>query len=460
METGSSVHQETRRRIGGTPWHPVAPATVAADRSATPNLAVPGQGIAIPEASGSVPGLRSGANTRRRRRRRSRPWFRRRLVVIPLILSLLVLTTAGIIGYRAESTIATLHDQSTPPKTVVDNTLNEDPIPTSVAIDSAPAIAAVRAANAAKRGEAPVQGGAAASPAAPTTDEEGGGGSGFLNRVKEAANNASDIAAGAAVAAGVKDPETTAVTLLIMGVDARPGAPIDVGVRPDALAVVRLDPTTGSCRLLAIPRDTRVDLPGYGPGKINYALMVGGVPYQQLVVENLLGIPLDGYTLIDFVAFQQVVDAVGGVKVDVPTTITLSDGTEVKEGKQTMNGEQALAFARHRGTDGDVGRIKRQWAVLRALAEVEGRRDLVRDVNTLLPVVADHLRSDLEVADMAAIAKTYGSRCSADSIQTEVLAGTTVRMDDAMLGQTASYNVVDDAQIRAHVAELLGKEPS
>jgi len=415
-------------------------------------------GIRTPEASTSVPAIKSGAKIRRRRRR-SRPWFRRKLIVVPLILSLMVLTTAGIIGYRAESTIATMHDLSTPPTTVVDNTLGDDPLPTTVAIDSAPAIAAVRAANAAKRGEIPVPGGAA-SPAAPATDEEGGEGTGFLSRVKEAANNASDIAEGAAVAAGVKDPETTAITLLIMGVDARSGAPIDVGVRPDALAVVRLDPTTGSCRLLAIPRDTRVDLPGYGPGKVNYALMVGGVPYQQLVVENLLGIPLDGYTLIDFVAFQEVVDKVGGVEVDVPATITLRNGTEVKEGKQPMNGEQALAFARYRGTDGDVGRIKRQWAVLRALAEVEGRRDLARDVNTLLPVVSEHLRSDVDVADMAAIAKAYGSRCTADSIQTEVLAGTSVRMDDAMLGQTANYNLVDDAQIRKRVAELLSTSPS
>lgn len=457
MENNVPINQQTRRRIGGTPWHPIAPPTFTEGDSATLNGAMPGSGLSAPEAFGSGPASKSSARSRRRRRRR--PWFRRKLVIIPLFLSLLVLSTAGIIGYRAESTIATLHEQSTPPKTAVDNTLNDDPIPTSIAIDTAPAIAAVRAANAAKHGDAPVQGGAAASPVAPASDEESGGGSGILNRVKEAANNASDIGAGAAVAAGVKDPETTAVTLLIMGVDARPGAPIDVGVRPDALAVVRLDPTTGTCRLLAIPRDTRVDLPGYGPGKINYALMVGGVPYQQLVVENLLGIPLDGYTLIDFVAFQEVVDAVGGVDVDVPATITLGDGTEVKEGKQSMNGEQALAFARYRGTDGDVGRIKRQWAVLRALSEVEGRRDLVRDVNTLLPVVSDHLRSDLEVADMAAIARAFGSRCTADSIQTEVLAGTTVRMDDAMLGQTATYNVVDDAQIRTRVNALLGALP-
>ncbi|MEA2583592.1 MAG: polyisoprenyl-teichoic acid--peptidoglycan teichoic acid transferase [Thermomicrobiales bacterium] len=363
----------------------------------------------------------------------------------PVVLVLAVLTAIGMVGYRAESTIATIHELSTPPPVVADHTEGDEPLPSGLAIDPGPAAAAVQSAEAAKNGTS-------AGADQPTSDDDGD----LLGRLKEAAGNTADLAEGAAVAAGVKDPNSAALTLLLMGVDARPGAPIDVGVRPDALAVLRLDPATGACRLLAIPRDTRADLPGYGLTKINHALMVGGVPYQRLVVENLLGISVDGYALVDFVAFQELVDAVGGVPVDVSEAVTLRDGTDVPAGRQTMDGAQALAYARYRATTGDVGRIKRQWAVLRGLAQVEGSRDLVADVNALLPPVADHIRSDLTATDMAAIAKTHGGSCTADSVEAAVLAGTTIRLDDPLLGQAVTYNVVSDAVVRERVADLLG----
>jgi LCP family protein required for cell wall assembly len=126
--------------------------------------------------------------------------------------------------------------------------------------------------------------------------------------------------------------------------------------------VLRLDPASGSCRALAIPRDTLTELPGYGETKINHALIVGGIPYQMLVVEQLLGIDLDHYALIDFTGFEGLVDAVGGIPVTVPQDITVDSSTiEIKAGPQTFDGDQALAYARYRGgADVDVGRVRRQ----------------------------------------------------------------------------------------------------
>ena len=119
----------------------------------------------------------------------------------------------------------------------------------------------------------------------------------------------------------VATPDTAPVsagslTVLVMGVDARPGQPIDIQVRADALSVVHIDPETGICRMLSIPRDTRVMLPGYGYSKVNHALAIGGVPYQQLVVGQYLGIEIDHYGLIDFAGMAELVDAVGGVTVE------------------------------------------------------------------------------------------------------------------------------------------------
>jgi LCP family protein required for cell wall assembly len=255
----------------------------------------------------------------------------------------------------------------------------------------------------------------------------------------------------------VKDPGAQAMTILVMGVDARPGAPIDVGVRPDALMVVRLDPVAKSCRLLSIPRDTRVNLPGYGDSKINHALMVGGIPYQELVVQNLLGVKLDAYLLIDFEAFHLLVDTVGGVSVKVAAPVTVN-GQTLEPGLHTMDGTTALAYARYRdpATDGDIGRVRRQWTLLRGLAKMESGRDLPGDVNALLPVVTDHIRTNLTASDMAAIAKTYGGSCVSEEAPASILAGTRVRLADPILQQTVDYNVIDSALVKKRVSELLG----
>src|SRR6478752_6849697 len=126
------------------------------------------------------------------------------------------------------------------------------------------------------------------------------------------------------VNAVMQDVALPAMTILLMGVDARPGEAIDAGVRPDALAVLRLDPATGSCKMLAIPRDSRVELPGYGLTKINHALAVGGIPYQELVVQNFLGISIDKYALIDFGGITELVNAVGGVPIQITESFAIA----------------------------------------------------------------------------------------------------------------------------------------
>ncbi|MGH2534240.1 MAG: LCP family protein [Thermomicrobiales bacterium] len=379
----------------------------------------------------------------RKRRRHRRPWYRRPLLVAPLLLVGLVVAALGVVTYRAESTINAIRQVSTPPPVVADATLDDDPIWDSVLFDTGPARQAVRAI-AASEGEE-----------APDTDDGGG-----FGRVRDAASNVGDLANGAAVAAGVKNVTDRSRTILVMGVDAQPGAPIDIAVRPDAMMVLRLDEEARTCRLLAIPRDTRTRLPGYGQTKINHALMVGGIPYQQLVVEQLLDLEIDHYVLVDFVGFEKLVDAIGGITIDVPEELD-DRGVHFDAGRQTFDGERALAYVRYRADEqGDVGRIHRQWAVLEALLETGSTRDLVAEVNRITPALEDHLRSDLETTDFAAIAETYGGRCTVESIDTVLLDGLRVRLDDPMLQQSVYYNVVTEEQVREAVDSLLGKAPA
>lgn len=252
--------------------------------------------------------------------------------------------------------------------------------------------------------------------------------------------------------------DSHSMNLLLMGVDARPGEAIDSGVRPDSLMVLHLDAQTGSCRVLAIPRDTRTELPGYGLSKINHALAVGGVDYEKLVVQNLLGLKINHFVLIDFNGFQSLVDAVGGVTVNVPADFTSTDGTVFTTGVQSMTGQQALSYARFRGgPDGDFGRIDRQQQVLRALVARASGLNVVRSLNELLPAVKANLRTDLSAQDMASIASDYRSRCTPDKVAMLTLDGGIATYQDPLLNLPLSYVIVDPAEIKAKVAELLGR---
>jgi LCP family protein required for cell wall assembly len=354
--------------------------------------------------------------------------------MIPLVLLMLVTSALAVVGYRVESLMTSVHAVSTPPPVVTDATYSDEDDPdtpaTPVTVDTGPAVAALEAAN------------------EPVSSEGG-----FTDRIQQAASNSADLLGGAAVAAGLKNQGADAITLLFMGVDAQPGAAIDIGVRPDVLMLIRLEPETRTCRLLAIPRDTRVELPGYGESKINHALMVGGIPYQILVTEDFLGIEIDHYALMDFVAFEQIVDSLGGISVTVPEDLVKNGETRFTAGTHHFDGEQALAYARFRetSTGGDAGRIERRWDLLSGMANAVQGRDLVSDANEMLPTLQDHFRTDLSATDITEIARHYGTGCTSPSARAEqsvdVLEGTRVRLPDPIMGQSLYFNVVSDNSV-------------
>jgi len=129
--------------------------------------------------------------------------------------------------------------------------------------------------------------------------------------------------------------------------------------------VATIDEATKSVSLLSVPRDTRVKIPGHGWDKINHAYANGGSQLSQKAVENLLGIPIDYYVTIDFAGFYKIVDAVGGVDVDVEKRMYYEDPydelvIDIQPGMQHMNGKTAIQYVRYRDSEGDIGRIERQ----------------------------------------------------------------------------------------------------
>ncbi|MCL6615429.1 MAG: LCP family protein, partial [Firmicutes bacterium] len=165
--------------------------------------------------------------------------------------------------------------------------------------------------------------------------------------------------------------ETT--NILVLGVDAPD--PKGGEVRADVLMLFSCDPNRRRVNLLSIPRDTLVSYPGKGEDRINAALRYGGVPLARKMVEDLTGLPVDRYLMVDFRAFEELVDLLGGIEIEVDKRMYYRDKSQgllidLRKGRQTLTGHQALGFVRYRRDPmGDITRVARQQRLLRAILE-------------------------------------------------------------------------------------------
>jgi LCP family protein required for cell wall assembly len=208
-------------------------------------------------------------------------------------------------------------------------------------------------------------------------------------------------------------------TLLLIGVDERAGFP-EEGIRGDTLIVVRVDPPGRRVGLLSIPRDSLVDIPGFGANKINAAYSLGannaaelygpdagvhdaGMALAAQTVSGFLGIPIDYVAQVNFDGFARVIDALGGVTIDVPARLVDEEyptedfgvmRIEFEAGIQKMDGERALIYARTRHADSDFGRSERQQQVIHAMVDELRARGPVGQA-LLLPALKDSLKGTI-----------------------------------------------------------------
>jgi len=187
--------------------------------------------------------------------------------------------------------------------------------------------------------------------------------------------------------------------LVIFGSDAR--NPDQNGLT-DTIIVARIDPEEREIWMVSIPRDTRVELPGHGVHKINAAYVFGGTNLAIQAVEDVSGQEIDHFITVNFWGFEEIVDSMGGVKIDVPQAINdrradfTPDGSAsvIAPGPQILNGAHALTFVRHRGyADGDIGRTHAQQLFFRALLEQ------ITDVPvTQMPGIANSLADNVRTS--------------------------------------------------------------
>lgn len=151
--------------------------------------------------------------------------------------------------------------------------------------------------------------------------------------------------------------------VVLLGSDAR----ADEASRSDTILVTAAGGHDG---MLAVPRDTLLQIPGVGEDKVNAAFANGGAPLTVETLEGFLDRRIDNYVVLDFSGVGEIVDAMGGVTLNVEQQISPVEpgGPALAPGEQTLNGEEALAYVRYRGgPTADIGRAGRQQQFMQAV---------------------------------------------------------------------------------------------
>jgi len=185
------------------------------------------------------------------------------------------------------------------------------------------------------------------------------------------------------------------LNVLVLGVDTRPDDE-EMGSRTDTIMLVQVVPKRGNVKLLSIPRDLYVEVEPGEKDRINAAYNYGGIDETIAAVENYSGLPIDHYATIDFEGFEKVIDAMGGVRVDVGEG-QFPEKFRMGEDVQRLNGHKALIYARYRGTPGaDLDRMQRQRELVAALRSEALRWNTVKTLPEIMEAMDENVATDLD----------------------------------------------------------------
>lgn len=258
-----------------------------------------------------------------------------------------------------------------------------------------------------------------------------------------------------------KDNEKDELLFLMVGVDSE-----DVdeysGIRTDTMILGKVDFKTGETDLLSIPRDTRVKVRGR-LDKINHAHSYEGMDLTLETVREFLNIELEYYVKLNYAAVKEVVEAIGGVEIDVPRRMKYDDPTygkefhvDIKKGPQTLNGDKALEFLRWRKNndgsgyrDGDVGRIEAQQMFIKELIKQTVDLKNITKIPSLIRSYYNHVDTNIPITTMLK-AGNMASKVDMDNINTYTIPGGGRYINDI------SYYIYDQEETKELVEELFG----
>jgi LCP family protein required for cell wall assembly len=243
---------------------------------------------------------------------------------------------------------------------------------------------------------------------------------------------------------------TRRVNVLLIGVDVtinerRQVLPYS---RSDALMLVSFDPQRDRIGMLSIPRDTYMTVPQVGPERINAAYAVGGPRLTIRTVQDLLGVPVQYYVKLGPASFEKVVDAIGGIEIDVEKDMKYTDTwgnlyIDLKKGRQELSGDGASQYIRFRDdNEGDIGRIRRQQKLLLAIIKKLKSPAMTLSLPRVVQAVVTNTQTNLSFSELITLG-LFMSRLDLARIQTVTLPG-----------EVGNYVFLDEGQMQQIVAEM------
>lgn len=243
---------------------------------------------------------------------------------------------------------------------------------------------------------------------------------------------------------GEKMSNKNVINVLLIGSDASAEEPgrsniTDKG-NTDAMILVSIDKVNKTVKLISFMRDSYTYMDGFDRyAKLNAACANGGPAYLVETIENDYKIEINGYALVDFDSFRQVIDVLGGVNVDVPQYVANylsgSKGTFPSGDNVLLNGDQALRFSRIRKSDanGDVSRVQRQRQVISALIN-KCKGASLSQINDVADVILANVRTNIGKKEIL----SYATQAVTDGWANYALTEITMPTPDARYGYSGS----------------------
>ena len=199
--------------------------------------------------------------------------------------------------------------------------------------------------------------------------------------------------------------------VLLLGIDSRTERGLEAEItaksyRTDTMILATLDIKNKKAKLISIPRDTKVKVKG-NYNKINAAFVYGGIELAKETVENFAGVRIDRTMVVDFQSLVKFVDLLGGIEIDVPIRMYRpTEEIDLQPGLQVLNGHDALAYSRYRGTPGgDIDRAARQQEVIQALMKEIISVKGVSMIPSLYKTMEENMVTDIPLKELMTLGK-------------------------------------------------------
>jgi len=243
------------------------------------------------------------------------------------------------------------------------------------------------------------------------------------------------------------------IDIVLIGSDKRAGQEAGVESRSDTVMLVHADPDEDYLSILSLPRDLRVEVPGHGVQKLNAAYALGGPELTIETVQHLTQVDIDDYVEVDFNAFRDITDALGGVYLDVDRRYYNEDPQweliKLAPGYQLLGGDNSLDYVRFRhDLNYDFGRMDRQQRFLTALREQAMGWNLPLELPKLVNALFDNLVTTLGTNDILKLAY-WGIRLGGDRIRQVTIMG------DIQTRDGASYVIPAEGAVGEAVEKLM-----